>query len=242
MYSTQHATPPFTHPLSVRRASRLFRIPRTTLDRYSAVIKFTSEMTLEYISVEVERCVFSSRRTHAKVKERLSAEEESLLIAWIVTHQSVGRSVGDYAVEEKVKQIIAAHGDIDVSVVTLGQNWMSRFMDKYPTLVYRSPTNMVMAKAMSVSNDSLSAWYALIGPVIFKYMHDPKRIRICALDETGICGTVVERMKVIAARKAEKLKQKRLNAAKRARKKRRLAAIKQNETQHPNRRSQPLQS
>ena len=183
---------PFSEVMSLRKAAKAFTVPRHTLARYLKQLAVTDSDSEETVRPRVMALQYQNRHVHSEYSALLETADELILVQWILSCQTYGRSVCRSAIVEKTGRFIAARRNQPYEPVF--SEYFTRLVKRHPQLSWRHPTQLKLEKARSVSDESLSDWYEFLNDIIGKY--EPKRI--CAMDESGINGSSIERQRVLA--------------------------------------------
>ena len=157
-------------------AARTFNVPRPTLRR-----------RLDGI----ESCATS----RANSAELTLIEEESLQ-KWILSMDSRGSAPRPSSVQEMANLLLQQRGT--TPVLSVGKNWVTNFVKRYPTLVSRFSRRYNYERAKCEDPKIIGEWFNLVQKTIVQYGIDPDDIY--NFDETGFAMGLTATAKVITRR------------------------------------------
>ncbi|CAH1956803.1 unnamed protein product [Acanthoscelides obtectus] len=168
--------------MGYRKASQLYGVPQTTLERYV---------------VKTRKSEVSLNSTPGNFKPVFSKKEEDELVRYIKEMKKrlfglttvVLRKLAYQLAEKNSK----AH-NFNHDKMMAGVDWLKGFMKRHPDLSIRKPAATSAARAMGFNKVAVDKFYSLLGEIYDKY--NPDRIYNC--DETRISCVSKTKSKIIA--------------------------------------------
>ncbi|CAH1963196.1 unnamed protein product [Acanthoscelides obtectus] len=167
-----------------RKASQLYGVPQTTLERY--VVKTRKgEVSLNSTPGNFKP-VFSKKEEDELVRYIKEMEKRLFGLTTVVPRKLV------YQLAEKNSK---AH-NFNHDKMMAGVDWLKGFMKRHPDLSIHKSEATSAARAMGFNKVAVDKFHSLLGEIYDKYNLRPDRIYNC--DETGISCVSKTKSKIIA--------------------------------------------
>lgn len=158
---------------NISTTARTFNVPRSTLrDRLSGI---------------------QQRATSRANLTKLTAIEEESLRKWIISMDSRGSAPRPSMVREMADLLLKQRGT--TPVISVGQNWVTHFVKRYPTLASRFSRRYNYERAKCEDPRIIGEWFNLVQKTILQYGIDPDDVY--NFDETGFAMGLTATAKVI---------------------------------------------
>jgi DDE superfamily endonuclease/Tc5 transposase DNA-binding domain len=134
-----------------------------------------------------------SRRIARQQQQLLSAEQEQLLVSWILMLEAEGHAPTHNTVREMAGQISRFSG----GPATVGNKWLSRFFTRHPNIHSKLGKNIDALRIQSTSLTDLRAWFSL-----FRRVLTENKVAIedvWNMDESGLAIGCCTHQKVIGS-------------------------------------------
>ena len=158
---------------SIREAARRFDVPETTLRRRLRGI--------------------TNRATSRANSHKLTEIEEESLQKWILSMDSRGSAPRPSSVRE-MANILLEHRRT-TPVLSVGENWVTNFIKRHPTLSSRFSRRYNYKRAKCKDPRIIREWFDLVQKTILQYRIDPDDVY--NFDETGFTIGLTATAKVI---------------------------------------------
>jgi len=168
---------------SIQAATRVYSIPHTTLTR------------------RLEGTTSRSDFTHPNRK--LTQTEEAALIKWILSLDTRGVPPTQALVQQMAELLLRERvQNASIKETTIGQNWVYRFVTRYPEIKSRYSRKYDYKRAKCEDPEVIRAWFRLIQNTVAKYgILDED---IYNFDETGFQMGVISTAKVVTSAERER--------------------------------------
>lgn len=158
---------------NISTTARTFNVPRSTLrDRLSGI---------------------QQRATSRANLTKLTAIEEESLRKWIISMDSRGSAPRPSMVREMADLLLKQRGT--TPVISVGQNWVTHFVKRHPTLASRFSRRYNYERAKCEDPRIIGEWFNLVQKTILQYGIDPDDVY--NFDETGFAMGLTATAKVI---------------------------------------------
>lgn len=166
------------------KASKLYKVPRTTLRRLAAKVD---------VSTEEATCAKLGR------KPTLPQELEKQLVQYVLTMEAklfglVRKDVMSLAYQLAIKNNIAH--PFSAKNESAGKDWLKSFLERYPELSFRRPTGTSFARAKGFNKESVNHFFDLYEKLMDNYKFPPEKI--FNVDETGISVVPSQMLQVLS--------------------------------------------
>ena len=166
------------------KASRVFNVPQTTLERYVKNISKTPEAVV---------------KTQIGRKQVLPPEIETDLAehCLLMEKRYFGLSMSD--VMRLAYQLAARNGlkhSFSKTKEKAGKKWLRNFLRRNPQLSVRTPEGLSFARAKNFTPERVAEFFDIFEPAMDVINHNPSRLYNC--DETGVTVVQHKQTKILA--------------------------------------------
>ena len=158
---------------SIRGVARIFNVPESTLRTRLRGIQ--------------------QRATSRANSSKLTAIEEESLQKWILSMDSRGSAPRPSSVQEMANLLLQQRGT--TPVLSVGKNWVTNFVKRYPTLASRFSRRYNYERAKCEDPKIIGEWFNLVQKTIIQFGIDPDDVY--NFDETGFAMGLTATARVI---------------------------------------------
>lgn len=166
------------------KASKLYKVPRTTLRRLAAKVD---------LSAEVATCSKLGR------KPTLPEELEKQLVQYVLAMEAKFFGLARKDVMSLAYQLAIKNNIIHTFSTkneSAGKDWLKSFLERYPELSFRRPTGTSFARAKGFNKESVDHFFNLYEKLMDDYKFPPDKIY--NVDETGISVVPSQMLQVLS--------------------------------------------
>ena len=158
------------------KASRVFNVPQTTLERY---VKDRQKSSSEAVKTKLGRKQVLSCAAENDLAEHCLLMERKF---FGLTMADVMRLAYQLAVRNGIKNQFCKRNE------KAGRKWLKNFLRRHPQISLRTPEGLSLSRARGFTPESVAQFFEIYEPAMDTIQHNPARLYNC--DETGI--TIVQ--------------------------------------------------
>lgn len=172
------------HEMGYLKASKIFNVPRSTLENY---VNHPTKTSLDLVSVPLGR------------KPTLGTDLENELVKYCKEMDRCFyglrlRDIRVLAYQLAIKNNL--NHNFAASKGMAGEKWLKRFFRRNPSLAVRTPRAVSLGRVKTFTHEKVDAFFALLKPELASVNFDPHKI--FNVDETGVTIVQGTRSKVIS--------------------------------------------
>ena len=165
------------------KASRFFKVPQTTLERY---VKDQQKNSSETVKTKL------GRKQVLRCEAENDVAEHCLLMARKflgLTMAEVMRLAYQLPVRNEMKPRFCKRNE------KAGRKWLKKFLRRQSQISVRTPEGLSLSRARDFTPESVDSFFQIYEPAMDTIQHNPARLYNC--DETGIAIVQHKRTKIL---------------------------------------------